>query len=231
MEFVSKMNKVLKELTSTVKPVDPIEPIVYCNQVSQEEYTIQSKLATQAGLFEAGQQALLKQQRIKQREDNKARVIEYLNNNAWGHSSKARAFKKYVEFSEEDIISLTKQLSVAQEEFDSVNDMNEEYIKEIEDLENETELKIKQLDSRIVKLRDKCITKNKTIKKMEMVNKLILFVICLYTIAYNTVTIELLNFHIYYVINTIMLITSDWVCIGCVFCFNSVSVMWDSVMS
>lgn len=231
------MNKVLKELTSTVKLIDPVvqplcdRPLVYCNQVSQEEYTIQSKLATQAGLFEAGQQALLKKQKIEQREENKARVIEYLNNNAWGHSSKAQSFKKYVEFSEEDIISLTKQLSVAQEEFDSVNDMNEEYIKEIEDLENETELKIKKLNSRIVELRNKCIIKNESLKKIQKVNKLLLFIICIYIIAYNTVTIEYLNFHIYCFSSMLIVITSDWICIGCNFCFTSMLTTWGLIMS
>ena len=81
------MNKVFKELLEKIKPVEPIKPqlIFYANQVSEEEYVIQSKLATQVGLFNAGKQALLKEQREKERMERRMKkdkeLLEWQENN------------------------------------------------------------------------------------------------------------------------------------------------------
>ena len=222
------MNKVFKELLEKNKPVEPIKPqlIFYANQVSEEEYVIQSKLATQIGLFNAGQQALLKEQREKEREFNRKKVTDYLNNNEWSLSKKGRIFKKYVNFSEEDILTLIKKLSIIQEEYESVNEMNEEYIKEIEELELNTDNKIKGLNERILKLRDRCIVKNKRISYLERVNSFLVLFIVVYFIAYNTISIEYLNFHIY----CLILIIYDFIyCCMCIFSLKLIQL--GSVMS
>ena len=88
---------------------------------------------------------------------------------------------------------MTKDLSISQEELDSVNEMNEEYIKEIEELEE----KLKNMESKYsenIKFEiEQQINLKKHIKKLQFFIFVLLFIIITYTIAYNVFSIESYN--------------------------------------
>jgi hypothetical protein len=157
-----------------------------------EEYNIKSALATQAGIFEAGKQTLLKNQKIKEKQENKHTVNLFLNNTKWKNNKKAKVFKKYVKFTEEDLEFLKKEIVRLNEDYDTLNEMSDEYIVEIDDLQTEMD-KDKRLNEVLI---------NKlNIQLNALLTLCVVLFLC--NVFYNIFGVSVFNRCIYTSLNTI----------------------------
>ena len=157
-----------------------------------EEYNIKSALATQAGIFEAGKQTLLKNQKIKEKQENRHTVNLFLSNTKWKNNKKAKVFKKYVKFTEEDIELLKKEIVRLNEDYDTLNEMSDEYIVEIDELQTEMD-KDKRLNEAVIN------------KLNIQLNALLILcvVLFLWNVFYNIFGVPVFNGYIYTSLNTI----------------------------
>jgi hypothetical protein len=157
-----------------------------------EEYNIKSALATQAGIFEAGKQTLLKNQKIKEKQENRHTVNLFLSNTKWKNNKKAKVFKKYVKFTEEDIEMLKKEIVRLNEDYDTLNEMSDEYIVEIDDLQTEMD-KDKRLNEVLI---------NKlNIQLNALLTLCVVLFLC--NVFYNIFGVSVFNRCIYTSLNTI----------------------------
>jgi hypothetical protein len=157
-----------------------------------EEYNIKSALATQAGIFEAGKQTLLKNQKIKEKQENRHTVNLFLSNTKWKNNKKAKVFKKYVKFTEEDIELLKKEIVRLNEDYDTLNEMSDEYIVEIDDLQTEMD-KDKRLNEVLI---------NKlNIQLNALLTLCVVLFLC--NVFYNIFGVSVFNRCIYTSLNTI----------------------------
>lgn len=189
----------------------------FAEKVTAEEYRIQSQLATQTGLFEAGQQTLLKNQKIEAKERNRKKIINFLNNNSWGKSKRANVFRQYVAFTDEDILELEKKIAQCKEDYNILDDMCEENIKEIDELNDEIDEIKKQTGIRISILRGKCLAKNDRIRNLMIYINIIVWIIALLCIVYNTIGIpmfigycKICLFHFGLATKLVILVSYDW---------------------
>jgi hypothetical protein len=157
--------------------------------LSKSEYKAQSVLATQAGIFEAGQQTLLKNQKIKEKQENKHTVNLFLNNSKWSKTNKkAAVFKKYVKYVEEDELTFKKQIQELNDNYDILDKMCDEYLTETEELQ--------------LKLDHEKMKNNQLTKQL---NRLfVLYVISLLlNVFYNVFGVDVINSCIYTLISLI----------------------------
>tara|TARA_Y100000389_G_scaffold204202_2_gene255557 strand:+ start:12180 stop:12863 length:684 start_codon:yes stop_codon:yes gene_type:complete len=144
-------------------------------KLSPEAADQQSKLATQKALFELGKQTANKEQSINERVKRELKFRQKINNiksdlNEHPNTrfskeitDKIDPFEKLIKIQEDNIDSLMKQLSQLHEENNEREEQAKEDAKEEDEREEDYLKQIKQKDERILKLREKCKYKNKSL--------------------------------------------------------------------
>lgn len=147
--------------------------------MNEQQYLLETKLATESGLLLAGKELALREQRRVDREKNRSKVIEIINCYNFNDLVDPepplnwikiiKAFNAYVEFSEEDLVNTIEKYTTLKEEYGDMVINSDNLLKELETLEKKYEQKEIYWANRVVNLRTKCLQRNRTILMLKIV--------------------------------------------------------------
>jgi hypothetical protein len=146
-------------------------------QKTTEECHQASQMLTHDSLINLGKQIANKEDREKREIARREKIVNSLlkislNDNAeWDAVVAKKAiklFQQYVELSEQIQVKLARELSVAEEDVEALNDEMTGLVKECDTKDNELEIQKKYWGNRCENLRNKCIARNSTIRLLKV---------------------------------------------------------------